>query len=59
MGKHLLTREGRIEKSGKWRKYMNRRHHVEDKIAARREELILQHMNIRDNQKKRGEPKNM
>ncbi len=48
MGKHLLTRDERIEKARKWRKYVNRRHHIEAKQTAKREEQILKHLNIRN-----------
>ena len=47
MGKHLLTKEERVKKSRKWRKFMNKIHHLERKRASKREEEILKRMNIR------------
>jgi hypothetical protein len=47
MGKHLLTREERIKKAKEWRKYMNKRHHIEAKIQRLREESILEQMKIK------------
>ena len=47
MGKHLLTRDERINKAREWRKYMNKRHHIENKINAKREMSILEQMKLK------------
>jgi hypothetical protein len=47
MGKHLLTKNERIKKARKWRRFMNRRHHIEAKVQRLREENILQEMKIK------------
>lgn len=48
MGKHLLTREERIKKARKWKKFMNKRHHIEAKAQRLREDKILEQMKIRE-----------
>jgi hypothetical protein len=47
MGKHLFTREERISKARLKRKHMNKKHHLQDKVAKRREDQIMAGMKIK------------